>query len=58
MRQNAPLGVDFDDLDRVRDYAPRIDVRAAGTPPTMPPAAGPSPEERAMLAEWINCGAR
>jgi uncharacterized membrane protein len=56
MRQGAPLGVDFDDLDLVRGWSPEIQIRAAGPDPTMPPAAGPSLEERAMLSEWISCG--
>ena len=58
MRQDAPMGVDFDDLGRVRDFAATIELRATGLTPNMPPAAGPSPEERAMLKEWITCGAR
>jgi hypothetical protein len=28
-----------------------------GGTPTMPPAGGPSGEERALLAEWLACGA-
>lgn len=58
MRQKAPLGVDFDDLAALRHWAERISVRATGDAPTMPPAGGPSAEERALLAEWIACGAR
>ncbi|MFN0250634.1 MAG: hypothetical protein ACKV2T_27390 [Kofleriaceae bacterium] len=58
MRQRAPLGVDFDDLAALRHWSERIAIRATGVTPTMPPAGGPSAEERALLAEWIACGAR
>ena len=58
MRQDAPLDVNFDSPTSVRQYADRIAIRAAGPPaPTMPPAGGPSDEERALLAAWIACGA-
>jgi uncharacterized membrane protein len=56
-RQGAPLGVDFDNMDMVRSLASRITVRAGTTMPTMPPAAGPSLEERELLIEWLACGA-
>lgn len=58
MRQGAPLGVDFDDLDRVRAFSTPIEARAASTAPNMPPASGPSEDERTLLAEWISCGAK
>lgn len=58
MRQKAPLGVDFDNLDALRFWKERIAMRATGNAPTMPPAGGPSVEERALLAEWLVCGAR
>ena len=58
MRQKAPLGVDFDDLSALRHWSERIQIRATGAAPTMPPAGGPSEEERALLAEWLACGAR
>ena len=55
-RQNAPLGVNFDtDADLVR-WKDRIRARATGDTPTMPPAGGPSAEERTLLVEWIDCG--
>jgi hypothetical protein len=40
----------------VRHWAERIEARAASASPTMPPAGGPTDEERAMLREWIECG--
>ncbi len=57
MRQKAPVGVDFDTLEDVQRWKDRIEIRATGTSPTMPPAGGPSEEERALLAEWLGCGA-
>lgn len=56
MRQKAPLDVNFDTEADVRAWATRIQIRAAGTKPTMPPAGGPTAEERQLLAEWITCG--
>jgi uncharacterized membrane protein len=56
MRQHAPVGVDFDTAAEVRAAGDRLLVRATGEAPTMPPAGGPSAEERALLAEWISCG--
>jgi hypothetical protein len=57
MRQDAPPGVDFDSLDDVRHWAPRIWARAADQNATMPPVGAPGPEERALLGEWLACGA-
>jgi len=56
MRQEAPLGVDFDTLDLIRMQAERIYVRAADED-TMPPGGGPHPDDRRLLAEWLLCGA-
>lgn len=55
-RQGAPLGVDFDDEADLAQWGERIKIRATGERPTMPPAGGPSVEERALLEEWIGCG--
>ncbi len=57
MRQKAPMGVNFDTLADVQHWRERIAIRATGAMPTMPPAGGPSEEERGLLAEWIGCGA-
>ena len=54
--QNAPTDVNFDTLAQVRTRADRIRIRA-GTGTTMPPAGGPSADERALLVEWLACGA-
>lgn len=58
MRQMAPADVNFDSLADVQRQRDRIAARAAGPTPTMPPAGGPSAEERALLAAWISCGAK
>jgi uncharacterized membrane protein len=58
MRQKAPIDANFDNLDQVRTWGEHITVRAAGTMPNMPPAGGPSHEERLLLAEWLACGAK
>ncbi len=58
MRQKAPLDVNFDTEDEVRNWAERIEARATVTSPTMPPAGGPTDEERGLLREWIECGMR
>ncbi len=57
MRQGAPMGVDFDSLDGVRDFADRIYARAGDGYTTMPPAGSPQPDDRVLLGEWLSCGA-
>ena len=56
MRQKAPIDVNFDTEADVLAHKERIRSRSTGTKPTMPPAGGPTAEERALLAEWIDCG--
>ncbi len=56
-RQGAPLGIDFDDIEQVRARAERIWARSGDHNVTMPPVGGPEMEERALLAEWLACGA-
>ena len=56
MRQKAPIDVNFDTEADVLAQAERIRARATGAKPGMPPAGGPTAEERALLAEWIDCG--
>lgn len=55
-RQNAPLGIDFDSLEAIRGHRALIVERAVNRA-EMPPAGGPSPQERELLAEWLACGA-
>ena len=57
-RQGAPLGSDFDDITLIRAHKDRIWARSGDHNLTMPPAAGPEDEERAMLGEWLACGAK
>jgi len=57
MRQKAPLGVDFETLALVRAQADRIWARAADQNATMPPVGPPDADLRAMLGEWLACGA-
>ena len=56
MRQQAPAGVDFDDRSEIRRWSFPIRF-TAGQGSSMPPAGGPSAEERRMLVEWLDCGA-
>ena len=58
MRQKAPIDANFDTIEEVRMWGERIASRATGTAPNMPPAGGPTAEERALLAEWLTCGAK
>lgn len=57
MRQEAPMGSDFDTLDATREWSARIWARAADHNLTMPPIGGPDDDEREMLGEWLACGA-
>lgn len=56
-RARAPLMVNLDSRADVLLWLERIDVRATGEAATMPPTAGPSEGEKALLAEWLRCGA-
>ena len=56
MRQEAPDDINFDTLDDVRNWSAEI-LRTTAEVDTMPPAGGPSAAERAMLVEWLRCGA-
>lgn len=61
-RHGAPVGLDWDVLELVREHAERIDRLAAAGPSatntTMPPSEPrPSVAERRQLGEWLVCGA-
>jgi uncharacterized membrane protein len=56
LRQQAPPNVDFDTREDVRRFSHRVRARA-GAGRSMPPAGGPSEAERALLVEWLRCGA-
>lgn len=55
MREEAPVGVDFDTYQGVLTWAARIEARATGDAPDMPPGGGPSADEVARLTEWLHC---
>ncbi|MCH9687756.1 MAG: hypothetical protein K0V04_40375 [Deltaproteobacteria bacterium] len=57
MRQMAPLGVDFDDVEDVRTHAVNIWALAADQNEAMPPVGAADDMERMMLGEWLACGA-
>ena len=57
MRQGASLGVDFDTVEDIRRHATRIWARSGDDNITMPPIGGPDEDERALLGEWLACGA-
>lgn len=56
-RNGAPAGVDFDTLGGIRARAERIYARAGDHNTTMPPAGGPSADQRKQLGDWLACGA-
>src|SRR5262245_32703157 len=56
MRQDAPVGIDFDSVREIRLWAFQITVTTAEID-SMPPAGGPAASERQMLVEWLTCGA-
>lgn len=57
MRQQAPRGIDFETLAKVRERDGLIFRRAADDNATMPPIGGPGAEERRLLGDWLACGA-
>lgn len=57
-RNDAPVGLNFDDLPTIRMLAARIWSQAGDSNRTMPAGAPlPSSEERTKLGEWLACGA-
>ena len=56
-RQMAPLAVNFDRVQDVRLQIQRVWARAADHNETMPPFGAGDDEERALLGEWLACGA-
>ena len=57
MRQGAPPEINLDTQRAVRDLAPLVWAAAADGHTRMPPAGGPTEEERRRLGEWLACGA-
>lgn len=56
MRQDAPTNVNFDTREGILVWRDRIEFRALEQA-TMPPTAGPGDAEKALLREWLDCGA-
>lgn len=56
-RQMAPAEYDFDSLDAIRSSVLMVYLNAADEHEDMPPAGGPSAEERELLGDWLACGA-
>ena len=56
-RMGAPQGIDFDTWEGASLWADRIVAVTQGQEATMPPAGGPSDEEREAIAAWVACGA-
>lgn len=56
-RQMAPPEYDFDSLDAIRASMLMVYINAADEHDDMPPAGGPSAEERELLGDWLACGA-
>lgn len=54
-RHGAPEDVVFDDVEDAWAWADRIVARAASEPPSMPPMAGTSAEDRVRLVWWLTC---
>jgi len=55
-RASAPLGMNFDTLEQIRDHSDRIWTRA-GDSATPCSHGGPPASTRAELGEWLACGA-
>ena len=56
-RQDAPREINFDSHTEAMLYNDRTLIRAGEALGGMPPLGGPTEAERAMLVEWIQCGA-
>ena len=52
-RSGAPSGIDFDTWDTLLEWSDRVLIRTDEG--TMPPAGGPSTEERDVFVEWMEC---
>ena len=55
-RQGAPVGVDFDTYNATTTWAGSLRPQVAGDTASMPPAGGPSREDRADFVAWLDCG--
>ena len=56
MRQGSPTNVNFNTREGILLWRDRVQFRALEMT-NMPPTAGPAEDERALLSEWLDCGA-
>lgn len=56
-RLDGTEDVNLDGFTNVATLLDRIEARALGDTPTMPPSGGPTDAELTQLTEWIQCGA-
>ncbi len=49
------MGVDLNTYGDVLRHVERIEARATGEAPTMPPSGRPSADDVALLDEWLTC---
>jgi uncharacterized membrane protein len=54
-RQGAPVDIVFDTEADVIAMSTRVLDAATSETPRMPPAGGPTEEERALAAAWLGC---
>ncbi len=57
MRQGAPIEINFESIEDVREHAARIWARSGDQHTTMPPVGPAADDERYLLGEWLACGA-
>ncbi|MEO0606542.1 MAG: hypothetical protein AAF211_34260 [Myxococcota bacterium] len=57
-RFGAPEEVTFDTEEQVLVFSERILARATGPDADMPPAGGPSEDDRIRLERWLTCDLR
>ena len=59
-RPDRPAGsenINLDTYELVITHLERIEARALGYMPTMPPAGGPTEQDLSELSQWLDCGA-
>jgi hypothetical protein len=55
LRNDAPVGVDFDSYGAILQWKDRIAVRTDPDEPTMPPGGGPTDDQYVEFHEWLDC---
>lgn len=56
-RRGAPADLNLDTHDAIREQLVRVYAAAGDEHETMPPAGGPTLDERVLLGDWLACGA-